>query len=85
MLTDLQAEYGEWLQALPDNQQESAIAEALRAIVELDLSELQAMNHRAASAVIELRDDPDGTGHGDARGGGRAPVGDHLDRALVPG
>jgi hypothetical protein len=42
-LTDLQAEYTNWLEAIPDNQQESAIAEALRAIVELDLSELQAI------------------------------------------
>jgi hypothetical protein len=42
-LTDLQAEYTNWLEALPGNQQESAIADALRAIVELDLSELQAI------------------------------------------
>jgi hypothetical protein len=42
-LVDLQAEYAAWLDALPDNQQESATAEALRAIVELDLSELQAI------------------------------------------
>ena len=42
-LTDLQAEYAAWLDALPDNQQVSATAEALRAIVELDLSELQAI------------------------------------------
>ena len=40
---DLQAEYADWLEALPDNQQDSALAEALRAIVELDLSELQAI------------------------------------------
>jgi len=40
-LADLQAEYAAWLEALPDNQQESATAEALRAIVDLDLSELQ--------------------------------------------
>ena len=39
----LQAEYAEWLDALPDNQQDSALAEALRAIVEFDLSELQAI------------------------------------------
>jgi hypothetical protein len=39
-LSDLQARYGVWLDALPDNQQDSATAEALRAIVELDLSEL---------------------------------------------
>jgi hypothetical protein len=38
---ELQAEYARWLDALPDNQQDSALAEALRAIVELDLSELQ--------------------------------------------
>ena len=40
-LTELQAEYAAWLDALPDNQQDSAAAEALRAIVDLDLSELQ--------------------------------------------
>jgi hypothetical protein len=38
---ELQAEYATWLDALPDNQQDSALAEALRAIVEFDLSELQ--------------------------------------------
>jgi hypothetical protein len=42
-LTELQVEYGAWLDALPDNQQESATAEALRAIAELDFSELQAI------------------------------------------
>ena len=42
-LADLQAEYATWLDALPDNQQDSATAEALRTIVELDLSELQAI------------------------------------------
>ena len=42
-LTDLQEEYAAWLDALPANQQDSAMAEALRAIVELDLSELQAI------------------------------------------
>jgi len=40
---ELQAEYAAWLEALPDNQQDSSLAEALRAIVELDLSELQAL------------------------------------------
>ncbi len=39
----LQAEYAGWLDALPDNQQDSALADALRAIIELDLSELQAI------------------------------------------
>jgi hypothetical protein len=40
---ELQAEYAGWLDALPDNQQDSALADALRAIVELDLTELQAV------------------------------------------
>jgi hypothetical protein len=40
---DPQAEYAAWLEALPDNQQDSALAEAMRAIVEFDLSELQAI------------------------------------------
>jgi hypothetical protein len=40
---ELQVEYAGWLDALPDNQQDSALADALRAIVELDLSELQAV------------------------------------------
>ena len=40
---ELQAEYAAWLDALPDNQQDSALADALRAIVEFDLSELLAI------------------------------------------
>jgi hypothetical protein len=40
---DLRAEYAAWLDALPDNQQDSALADALRAIVEFDLSELVAI------------------------------------------
>jgi rhamnogalacturonyl hydrolase YesR len=40
-LVEMQSEYGAWLDAVPDNQQDSATAEALRAIVELDLAELQ--------------------------------------------
>jgi len=43
VLVELQAEYGGWLEALPDNQQDSATGEALRAIVEFDLSDLQAI------------------------------------------
>jgi hypothetical protein len=39
----LQAEYGAWLETLPDNQQDGTTAEALRTIVEFDLSELQAI------------------------------------------
>jgi hypothetical protein len=42
-LATLQAEYAAWLQALPDNQQDSAMAEALQAIAEFDLSELPAI------------------------------------------
>jgi lysophospholipase L1-like esterase len=42
-LTALQAQYTAWLAALPANQQDSAIAEALQAICDLDLAELQAI------------------------------------------
>ena len=42
-LTALQAEYAAWLEALPINLQESATAQALLAICELDLGELQAI------------------------------------------
>jgi hypothetical protein len=42
-LASLQAEYAAWLEALPDNQRDGATAEALEAIVELDLSELQSI------------------------------------------
>ena len=40
-LTALQAEYAIWLESLPLNLQEGATAQALQAIVELDLGELQ--------------------------------------------
>jgi hypothetical protein len=38
-----QAEYAAWLDSLPESLQDSATAEALRAICELDLGELQAV------------------------------------------
>ena len=40
-LTALQAEYAIWLESLPPNLQEGATAQALQAIVEFDLDELQ--------------------------------------------
>ena len=43
VLIALQAEYRTWLEALPDNLQDSATAQALQAIDELDLDELQAI------------------------------------------
>jgi len=42
-LVDLQAEYIAWKDALPDNQRDSALAEALQAICDLDLGELLAI------------------------------------------
>jgi len=42
-LIELQAEYAAWLESLPENLQDSATAEALRAICELDLTDLQAV------------------------------------------
>jgi hypothetical protein len=43
-LVVLQAEYEAWLEALPDTLQDTATAEALRAIAELDLADLQAID-----------------------------------------
>ena len=42
-LITLQGHYAAWLEALPENLQDSATAEALRAICDLDLTELQAI------------------------------------------
>ena len=42
-LLALQAEFIAWLDALPDGLRDTATAEALRAIAELDLTELQAI------------------------------------------
>ena len=42
-LVEMQAEYVAWLESLPDSLQDSATAEALRAICDLDLTELQAI------------------------------------------
>ncbi len=42
-LITLQAEYAAWLESLPTNLQEGATAQALQAICELDLGELQAI------------------------------------------
>jgi len=42
-LVEAQVEYAAWLERLPDSLQDSATAEALRAICDLDLSELQAI------------------------------------------
>jgi len=43
VLTALQPQYAAWLEALPENLQDSTLAEALQAICELDLTELQAI------------------------------------------
>jgi hypothetical protein len=42
-LTTLQGHYAAWLEALPESLQDSATAEALHAICDLDLTELQAI------------------------------------------
>jgi len=42
-LVKAQIEYAAWLDSLPDSLQDSATAEALRTICDLDLSELQAI------------------------------------------
>ena len=42
-LVELQADYQTWLDALPENLADSATAESLRTICELDLSELESV------------------------------------------
>jgi hypothetical protein len=42
-LVESQIEYAAWLESLPDNLQDVATAEALQAICDLDLTELQAI------------------------------------------
>ena len=42
-LTELQSQYATWRDALPDNQQDSALADALQAMSDLDLTEIQAI------------------------------------------
>ena len=42
-LAELQAQYAAWLDTLPDNLRDSATAEALQAICDLDLTELLAI------------------------------------------
>jgi hypothetical protein len=41
-LTELQTQYAVWLEALPHNLQDGATADALRAICDVALAELQA-------------------------------------------
>src|SRR3954454_411710 len=42
-LQELQSDYQAWLDALPENMADSGTADALRAIYDLDLSELQSI------------------------------------------
>jgi hypothetical protein len=81
-LADLQAEYAGWLDALPENQHGSALAEALQAIVEFDLSELQAIEPpRGFSAGHEERNGPNGMGQPNARDGRSALADRRPNRA----
>jgi hypothetical protein len=83
---DLQAEYAEWLDALPDNQQDSALAEALRAIVELDLSELQAIEPpRGFGRGLNIEMAQTARGHDDAWGGLPAFADGRWNHASMPG
>jgi hypothetical protein len=43
VLTRLQPQYAAWLEALPENLQDGTLAEALQAICDFDLTELQAI------------------------------------------
>ncbi len=43
VLTELQSQYAAWRDALPDNQHDSALADALQAMCDLDLTQIQAI------------------------------------------
>jgi hypothetical protein len=43
-LVELQAQYAAWLEALPDNLQDGTTADALRAVCDLELTDLQAID-----------------------------------------
>jgi hypothetical protein len=60
VLADLQTEYAAWLDALPENQQDSATTDASRTIAELDSRSSWRLNHRVASAEAKKLDNPIG-------------------------
>ena len=43
-LVEAQVEYAAWLESLPENLRDSPLAEALQAICDLDLADLEAIN-----------------------------------------
>jgi hypothetical protein len=56
-LQELQDEYQTWLDALPQNMADSGMAEALRAICDLDLSELESIVPPGGLGATELLHD----------------------------
>jgi hypothetical protein len=50
-LVEAQIEYAAWLDRLPENLRDSALAEALQAICDLDLTELQARLRKRLTAI----------------------------------
>ena len=56
-LTDLQTQYATWLDALPSNLRESTTADALQAICDVDLTDLQAIEPPRGLAGTD-RDNP---------------------------
>ena len=54
-LVEGQVEYAAWLDSLPENLRDSALAEALQAICDLDSPNFRRSSRRAASAVIDIR------------------------------
>jgi hypothetical protein len=52
-LRDLQEEYQDWLDNLPENLQHGALAEKLQAITELDLDDVESMFDEAIGKIDE--------------------------------
>ena len=82
---ELQAEYAGWLDALPDNQQDSALATPCGRLSNSICPNSRRWNRHGASGVIEQRADPYGMGHDDARDRGRRLPVANWKRALLPG
>ena len=84
-LVDMQAEYGAWLDALPDI---NKTAQRPRPCGRLSISispNSRRSNRHGVLAVIEQRDDPCSMGHDDAWQSGVVDAAHRLNRASMPG
>ena len=82
---ELQAEYATWLTRCRIINRTARSRRPCGRLSNSISPSLRRLNRRAASAVTEHPDDPDGRGHDDARGDLSASAGDRRDRGSMPG